>query len=113
MPFPVQQLLTDPHKPITVQRGQSVQEALKLMLIEDIERTLRDFILVSLPNALSDPDDPQLKKAIQQAVAPPHDRDLYKKSIRKYLESNGEAKPVLNGKAADEAYAILIGENRE
>lgn len=62
-----------------------------IMLVEDIERTLRDFVLAAFPNAQEVQDDetqsdPQLAEAIRKVSSPAPDQARFKQALAEYLK---------------------------
>ena len=52
-------------------------------------RTLKEFILLTFPNAQRNPNDPTLMAAVKQAVAAPKDRGRFQAALKKYLTLAG------------------------
>jgi hypothetical protein len=61
------------------------RRAENIMIVEDIERTLKDFILFAYPRAADGAENPDLAVAVQQASAPPRELDSFKRAIVRYL----------------------------
>ena len=62
-----------------------------IMLAEDIERTLRDFVLAAFPKAQESQDDdnqndPQLSEAINKISSPAQDQTRFKQAVIEYLK---------------------------
>jgi CBS domain-containing protein len=79
-----------------------------VMLIEDVERMIRAFILLAFPDASAGKGDSDLDRAVSEAVAPKLPKAPFKRALSTYLKARGETKPVISTKAADEAYAALV-----
>lgn len=60
-----------------------------VMIVEDIERTLRDFVLAAFPNAQEDEEnqnDPLLSEAIRKISSPAQDQTRFKQALVEYLK---------------------------
>ncbi len=86
------------------------QRAENAMLVEDIEGTLRDFIRLSLPP--NDVGDGSFQAAVNAAVAPDRDREMFKSAICTYLTETKGKLPAPE-EALDQAFAILSSPNKE
>jgi CBS domain-containing protein len=78
-----------------------------LMLVEDIERTLRQFILLAFPEATSDDDGARLKSATQECLAPAKNLETYKRAIKKYVALSGGDVKKTDMAALASSYEIL------
>lgn len=80
-----------------------------IMLIEDIERTLRDFVLAAFPDAQASQEDVRLSQAINKITALPQNQRQFKEAILEYLklEHNGFR---LNVSSLNIAYAKITEE---
>ena len=83
------------------------RQAEDMMLVEDIERTLRDFVLASFPNAQESEeqslDTPELSAAISKLSSSGQDQDRFKKCVAEYLKIE-KLNPQLNPASLKAAY---------
>lgn len=82
-----------------------------IMLVEDIERTLKDFIMFAYPRATNGTDHPDLAAAVQQAVAPPHEFTQFKQALAKYVKAILPDAKNFDVKHAQAAFAEFTAHN--
>ena len=83
------------------------------MLVEDIERTLKDFILFAYPDVASEGERSDLATAIQRIATPPHDFVPFKQAIAKYMKAAVPDAGNLDPKLAKEAFNAFTSRNAD
>lgn len=78
-----------------------------ILLIEDIETTLRQLALLPFQNRDGSRDDAGLARAISHATAPDTDLQRFKAAISSYLQGSGGQLPV-DSEKLDAAFAVLV-----
>lgn len=86
------------------------------MLVEDIERTLRDFVLAAFPqtqeNDEDNKDSPELSVAINKVLAPDQDQSRIKQTVTEYLKLENLT-PKLNTSSFDSAFDKIMSSRRK
>src|SRR5262249_49931457 len=89
------------------------RRAENIMLVEDIEGTIKDFIIFAYPRTSDGSENTDLAEAVQQALAPPQGFNQFKKAIAHYLRSAGSEDTKINPKHAENAYEVFASINTD
>lgn len=82
------------------------RRAENIMLVEDIERTIKDFILFAYPRAAGGTDNTDLLLAVQQVTAPPRELAQFKQALAKYMNLTLPNSGQINASNAAKAFEV-------